>query len=90
MKTKLLYILISDGGDGSFYPNYTFNTELIDKLQKAADDDRMCYDNGIGVDGDGFHYDTLNVPEDATYESLGIISPLEDDYADQFEGDNDD
>lgn len=84
MKTKKLYVLISDGGDGSYSANYTFSTELIQKLEKAADADLMDYENGIGCDGDGFHYDTLSVPEDCTYESLGIRHPIAEDFADRF------
>lgn len=83
MKTKKLFVLISDGGDGSYSPNYTFNEDLINALQLAYDEARMDYDNGIGVDGDGFRYDELTVPADLTYEDLGI-SPIDDDYADQF------
>lgn len=70
--TKKLYIIIKDCGDGSFYPKYTFDDALIEKLRKAYRDGVMDYENGIGVDGDGFHYDTMTVPADATYESLGI------------------
>lgn len=78
-----LYVLISDGGDGSYYPHYTLNPELIEKLQEAYDRDLMCYDNGIGCDGDGFHYDTITVPDGSTPESLGI-DVLDDTYADEF------
>lgn len=87
--TKPLYVLISDGGDGSYYTNYTLDPELISKLQDASDSGRMWYDNGIGWDGDGFHYDTISVPFDATPESLGI-SVLDDDYADQFRNEEED
>lgn len=78
-----LYILISDGGDGSYYPQFTLNPALIDKLDKAYDEDLMNYDNGIGCDGDGFHYSTVEVPDGSTPKSLGI-RVLADDYADQF------
>lgn len=81
---KNLYILVSDGGDGSYYTQYTMDSELIDKLQLAYDEDRMHYDNGIGIDGDGFHYDVITVPDECTPDSLGI-SVLDDDYADQFD-----
>lgn len=84
---KKLFIIISDGGDGSYYPQYTMNEELIKKLDLAYDEDRMSYDSGIGCDGDGFHYDTLNIPDECTPESLGI-SVLDDDYADQFDEEN--
>lgn len=75
---KNLYVLISNGGDGSYYPRFTFDKELIDALQQAHDDDEMDYENGIGCDGDGFHYETMTVPDDSTAESLGI-SLIDDD-----------
>lgn len=81
---KKLYVLVSDGGDGSQYPRFTLNADLINKLEKAYDEDLMDYENGIGCDGDGFHYTTLTVPDECTKESLGGYSFLEDDYADQF------
>ena len=68
---KKLFILVSDGGDGSYYPHYTFNEDWI----KAREEQ---YRNGeldcqsAGCDGDGFHYDVLMVSDDTTYESLGI------------------
>jgi hypothetical protein len=79
-----LYILMSDGGDGSYYPRFTLNEALIDKLQKAYDHRLMTYENGIGCDGDGFHYEYIEVPDNSTYESLGINWHLPDDYADRF------
>lgn len=84
MKTKPLFIFVSTGGDGSYYPEYTLNPELVAKLQAAADADRMTYENGIGCDGDGFHYEVLQVPVECTAESLGIEC-LADDYADKFD-----
>lgn len=72
MKTKPLYILILDGGDGSYYPVYTFDTDVITELESRD----LGYGD-IGVDGDGFHYDILNVPADCTYESLGITNPFD-------------
>ncbi len=85
---KKLYILISDGGDGSYSPRYTMNPELIKKLQAAADEDRMTYENGVGVDGDGFHYSSVLLPDECTPESLKI-TVLPDDYADQFAAEDD-
>lgn len=84
--SKKLYVLISDGGDGSYHPKYTLNPDLIAKMQKAYDEDKMDYENGYGVDGDGFHYDTILVPDDATPELLGISKYrfLPDDFADQW------
>lgn len=79
MQTKPLYILISNGGDGSYSTNYTLDPALIQKLREAYDNDLMDYDD-VGCDGDGFHYDTINVPFDATYESLGISYPMDESH----------
>jgi hypothetical protein len=68
---KKLYVLVNDGGDGSYYPQYTFNEEWIKKMDDADADGNLEYGN-IGVDGDGFHYETLTVPDECTLESLGI------------------
>lgn len=73
---KNLYILISNGGDGSYYPHYTFNSDWI-KLQEARTDYDYEYD--LGVDGDDFHYDTLTVPDECTLASLGIYGDCADD-----------
>lgn len=74
-----LYILVQDCGDGSSILSFTTDTKLINKLQEAYDDGTMDYENGIGVDGDGFSYTTLNVPDDSTPESLGIYSFIQED-----------
>lgn len=71
MATKTLFILINDGGDGSFYPRFTFNAEWIAMMDEKDADGELGYPD-IGCDGDGFHYTTLNVPEECTLESLGI------------------
>lgn len=84
-----LYVLVSDGGDGSYYPQFTLNSELIEKLSGAYDRGVMDYENGIGCDGDGFHYSTIEVPEGSTSKSLAI-RVLEDSYADQFLGSDED
>ncbi len=83
MKTKPLYVLIGDGRDGSYSTHFTFNTELIEKLKEADEEGLVSYENCVGVDGEGFGYETLNVPVKCTAESLGI-TVLDDDYADQF------
>lgn len=69
---KKLYILIANGGDGSYYPKYVMDKKVIDRLQKAADNETMDYEFGVGMDGDGFHYATLNLPDECTPKSLGI------------------
>lgn len=66
--TKTLFIAISDSGDGSQALFYSFDRELISRMSNADYDD-------IGenwMSGDGFQYDTLNVPEHFTMEDLGI------------------
>lgn len=87
--SKTLYVLVSDGGDGSYYPHYTLNPELIAHIQKLYNDEVIDYESGIGVDGDGFHYDTIQVPDDATPESLGI-SVIDENYWFNFENEEDD
>lgn len=68
---KKLFVLISDGGDGSYNPHYTFDEAWINEQQDEYDNDGWR-EGAIGVDGDGFHYDTLLVPDECTLESLGI------------------
>ena len=67
-----LRVLISDGGDGSYHPVYVLDDLVIKHLQDAYDQGRMDYENGYGVDGDGFHYSTIIVPDDSTAASLGV------------------
>ena len=68
---KKLFVLISDGGDGSYYPRFTFNEEWIERQHEAYDLDELEYDS-LGCDGDGFHYTVLTVPDECTLESLGV------------------
>jgi hypothetical protein len=44
---------------------------VIDQFQQRCDAGELEHGEP-GVDGDGFHYTTLTVPADASYESLGI------------------
>ena len=86
MKTKPLYILIGNGGDGSYNPKFTFNSDVIAKLEEADANDLLDYESCHGCDGDGFHFTTLNVPTSCTVESLGLnsYSIISDDYADKY------
>lgn len=70
-KTKQLFVLIQDCGDGSYHPRYTFNKKWVLKQQARYDSGEVASED-VGVDGDGFHYDTLRVPADATLKSLGV------------------
>ena len=72
---KKLFVLVSDSGDGSFHPRYTFNASWIVEQLRLDHAGLLEYDD-IGRDGDGFHYDTLMVPDECTYESLGISYPV--------------
>ncbi len=69
--SKKLFVLIGDGGDGSYNAQYTLNERWIAEQQEKYDNDEIEY-GSLGVDGDGFHYDTILVPDDATLESLGV------------------
>jgi hypothetical protein len=71
MATKILYVLVQDGGDGSYSVCYTMDPDVIQQRREAYDNDELEHGDP-GVDGDGFHFGTILVPEDSTYESLGI------------------
>lgn len=73
-----LYIFTSDCGDGSRGIHYCLSKAWVDKQKARADNDELDYDD-IGMDGDGFGYDTINVPDGSTKESLGIHYLIEDD-----------
>ena len=81
--SKTLYVVVTNGGDGSSYPNYTFNTKFIEDLKLLCDDGLLGYDEGYG-DGDGFHYETLQVPDECTPESMGF-SDFAYDLSEHFE-----
>jgi hypothetical protein len=72
MKTKELYVICVNCGDGSSYPRYTFDKSYLDKLETKFDEEDPNFDYEALSDGDGFHYDTLTVPEECTLESLNI------------------
>jgi hypothetical protein len=77
---KNLYCLISDGGDGSYCTHFTFNKEFIDHLESKSDE---AEHGDLGVDGDGFHYRTLTVPDECTLENLGILDDAAVDFAEE-------
>lgn len=73
----LLYIIISNSGDGSFSTNYTLDPDVITELESQESDGTLDFERWS--DGDGFHYDTINVPDGSTAESLGVgLIDLED------------
>lgn len=73
---KKLFVITTDNGDGSYSSNYTMDEGHIKAIQEAYDNGEIGYEEGIG-DGDGFHYDTLTVPDECTLESLGITYAFE-------------
>jgi len=77
---KTLYLLVSNGGDGSYSIGKTFNAEWIQKQRERYENGESDYEYDPGVDGDGFHYSTLQVPDECTPESMGFV-----DYADDEE-----
>lgn len=89
---KNLHILVSAGGDGSYYPRFTMNDKLVADLKEAYANGLTSYDNCVGCDGDGFHYTTIKIQEDMTFESMGIPSgrTIPDDYAARFKSGDDD
>lgn len=68
---KNVYVVISNGGDGSCYPRFTMNEEFINQLQMLHDTGVLDYENGY-ADGDGFHYETFQVPDDLTLQQMGL------------------
>lgn len=68
---KNLFLLVQDGGDGSYSICATFNKGFVDRMERLYDKDELEHGDP-GVDGDGFHYMTLTVPDECTLESLGI------------------
>lgn len=71
MNTKPLYVLIDNMGDGSYLVRFTMNTDWIRQQEELDEKGELSWDS-LGVDGDGFHYKVIQVPESCTYESLGI------------------
>jgi hypothetical protein len=78
-KTKILYVLIGNNGDGSYYPRYTFNKNWINEQEEKYQRGELDYEADLGIDGDGFHYDELTVPSTCTLDSLGIDDCAEKD-----------
>jgi hypothetical protein len=70
--TKKLFVLVSDGGDGSYNPVYTFNEKWIQEQEERYENDELDYES-VGCDVDGFHYDILYVPDECTPETMGFI-----------------
>lgn len=73
---KKLYLVISDGGDGSQSIRMTLDETVIDKLRQMEEDNELaeCYQSG-----DGLQVSSITVPDECTLETLGIRYPLTSD-----------
>lgn len=69
---KKLYLLTRNNGDGSTSIEATFDESIIDEMENKYDNDELDFETW--VDGDGFHYKTLTVPDECTPESMGFIA----------------
>lgn len=65
--SKTLFIVITDSGDGSNGLHYTFDADLISLMEDNQDELGDSYQSG-----DGLQVRHLQVPDECTYESLGI------------------
>jgi len=72
--SKKLFLLVNDCGDGSYSIKYTFNEAWIERQQERYDNNELDCQYDAGVDGDGFNYKILTVPDECTLESLDIYS----------------
>lgn len=77
---KKLYVLTANNYDGSYSIKSTFDQELINDMEEAYSSRNGTFDYEQFADGDGFNYETWNVPEECTPESMGF-RPLERKYA---------
>jgi hypothetical protein len=65
--SKTLFMIITDSGDGSNGIGYTFDADLISLMEDNQDELGDSYQSG-----DGLQVRRLQVPDECTYESLGI------------------
>lgn len=72
LKTKQIFILIKNNGDGSSSTRFVLDPKLIVAMERADEMGLLDCEQHAGVDGDGFHYSTINVPENFTPQDLGI------------------
>lgn len=63
-----LHILIKNNGDGSSSPRFVLDPAVL----QACQDNFECSESHPGVDGDGFHYTSIEVPDNSTAQSLGL------------------
>lgn len=71
---KILYVVLSNNGDGSSSPKFTFDKDVIEELREQEENQSIDYERWVG--GDGLNLSVLNVPDECTYENMGILYPL--------------
>lgn len=74
MKTKNLYVFTTDNSDGSIGTSFIMDEEIASFMLDPKNESLML-DLGY-IDGDGICPSILTVPEECTYESLGIHFPI--------------
>lgn len=67
---KKLFVFPTNSGDGSYSIYATFDEKLINKMKKMYDNDEL--NTKRFGDGDGFHYQTWNLPDECTVKSVGF------------------
>jgi len=77
---KTLYLLVSNGGDGSYSISGTFNEDWIQFQEDRYENGDSDYEYDPGVDGDGFHYTTLSLPDECTIQSIDLHYDAADDW----------
>lgn len=75
--TREIYLLIGSNGDGSYTIHYITDKKLLDRLEAA--EDTADFERCPGLDGDGFHYDTLIIPANWTDDMLEITPATKED-----------
>jgi len=67
--SKTLFMLISDGGDGSQSIAFSFDAELVGLMEDDVD---FAVIGENWMSGDGLQVTTIQVPDECTMESMGI------------------
>lgn len=69
---KRIFLLVDNNGDGSMSIKFVLDENLILAMGQADQKGLLDCENHAGCDGDGFHYQIINVPADFTPEIMGI------------------
>lgn len=69
---QTVYLFTQDNGDGSSSIVAVSDPQVVSEIKELMDDDMWDFENGFGVDGDGFHYMTMYLPDELDLNTLGI------------------